>query len=76
MEAISISPLSLFMQAGFVGKFVMIALGVASLWGWAVNLDDKSAIDAVDVVERKVVASYALPNCEAPTGLACLKGRA
>ncbi|PWB88431.1 hypothetical protein [Methylosinus sporium] len=24
----------------------------------------------MDVVERKVVASYALPNCEAPTGLA------
>jgi hypothetical protein len=35
-----------------------------------VNLEDKSKIDVVDVVERKVVASYALPNCEAPTGLA------
>ncbi|PWB88433.1 MotA/TolQ/ExbB proton channel family protein [Methylosinus sporium] len=39
MEAISISPLSLFMQAGVVGKIVMIALGVASLWGWAVIIE-------------------------------------
>ena len=39
MEAISISPVALFMQAGVVGKIVMIALGVASLWCWAIIIE-------------------------------------
>ncbi|HEY8064412.1 MAG TPA: MotA/TolQ/ExbB proton channel family protein [Methylosinus sp.] len=39
MEAISISPIALFMQAGVVGKIVMIALGVASLWCWAIIIE-------------------------------------
>jgi len=39
MEAISISPIALFMQAGVVGKIVMIALGAASLWCWAIIIE-------------------------------------
>jgi len=36
MEPISLSPLTLFLQAGPVGKTVMIVLLVASLWCWLV----------------------------------------
>ena len=35
-----------------------------------VNLEDKAAIAVIDVAARKVVASYKLGGCEAPTGLA------
>ncbi len=34
MEDISLSPLSLFLQAGLVGKLVMALLFVASIWCW------------------------------------------
>jgi biopolymer transport protein ExbB/TolQ len=34
MDALSLSPLALFMQAGAVGKIVMIVLGLASVWCW------------------------------------------
>jgi DNA-binding beta-propeller fold protein YncE len=35
-----------------------------------VNLEDKAEIAVIDVAGRKVVGAYALPGCEAPTGLA------
>jgi biopolymer transport protein ExbB/TolQ len=34
MEDFSLSPVSLFMQAGLVGKFVMAVLMAASVWCW------------------------------------------
>ena len=34
MDALSLSPLALFLQAGVVGKIVMIVLGLASIWCW------------------------------------------
>lgn len=39
METLSISPVSLFLQAGPVGKAVMALLGLASIYGWAVILE-------------------------------------
>jgi DNA-binding beta-propeller fold protein YncE len=35
-----------------------------------VNLEDKNAVAVIDVAARKVVATYALNGCDAPTGLA------
>jgi len=34
MDALSLSPLALFQQAGLVGKIVMVVLGLASIWCW------------------------------------------
>ncbi|MBB4199475.1 flagellar motor protein MotA [Rhodoblastus sphagnicola] len=34
MDALSLSPLALFLQAGLVGKIVMVVLGLASIWCW------------------------------------------
>jgi biopolymer transport protein ExbB/TolQ len=34
MDALSLSPLALFQQAGLVGKIVMLVLGLASIWCW------------------------------------------
>src|SRR5262249_34528551 len=39
-----------------------------------VNLEDKNTVAVVDLAARKVVASYALPGCERPTGLAYVAG--
>ncbi len=39
MEGISISPIAMFMQAGAVGKIVMIILAAASLWCWAIMIE-------------------------------------
>ena len=35
-----------------------------------VNLEDETAIAVLDIAERKVIATYPLDGCEAPTGLA------
>ncbi len=39
MESLSISPVNLFLQAGPVGKIVMGALGLASLWCWVLIIE-------------------------------------
>ena len=39
MESLSISPINLFLQAGPIGKFVMGALGLASLWCWVLIIE-------------------------------------
>jgi len=39
MEGASLSPVALFMQAGIVGKFVMLLLAAASLWGLGVIIE-------------------------------------
>jgi biopolymer transport protein ExbB/TolQ len=38
MNAIGLSPLALFLQAGVVGKSVMLLLFLVSVWGWALIL--------------------------------------
>ena len=40
-----------------------------------VNLEEKNQVAVVDLAARKVVARYALPGCERPTGLAYVTGR-
>jgi DNA-binding beta-propeller fold protein YncE len=35
-----------------------------------VNIEDKNEIAVIDLPSRKIVGSYALPGCDAPTGLA------
>jgi biopolymer transport protein ExbB/TolQ len=40
MEGLTINPVSLFMQAGPVGKFVMMLLAAASLWCWAIIVEE------------------------------------
>jgi len=39
MEGVSLSPLAMFMQAGAVGKVVMLLLAFASLWCWAIIIE-------------------------------------
>ncbi|QGM45107.1 MotA/TolQ/ExbB proton channel family protein [Methylocystis heyeri] len=40
MEGLTINPVALFMQAGPVGKFVMMLLAAASLWCWAIIIEE------------------------------------
>jgi biopolymer transport protein ExbB/TolQ len=44
LESLSISPVNLFLQAGLVGKIVMAALGLASLWCWVLIIEGPVAI--------------------------------
>jgi biopolymer transport protein ExbB/TolQ len=39
MDQLSLSPLALFLQAGLVGKSVMIILGLASVWCWVLIVE-------------------------------------
>jgi len=39
MDALSLSPLALFQQAGLVGKSVMVVLGLASIWCWVLIVE-------------------------------------
>jgi len=38
-SSLSLSPVALFLHAGLVGKFVMIVLGLASIWCWALIVE-------------------------------------
>jgi biopolymer transport protein ExbB/TolQ len=44
LESLSISPVNLFLQAGPIGKFVMAALGLASLWCWVLIVEGVVAV--------------------------------
>ena len=44
MESLSISPINLFLQAGLIGKIVMAALGLASVWCWVLIIEGVVAI--------------------------------
>ncbi|MCW2317424.1 Biopolymer transport protein ExbB/TolQ [Rhodoblastus acidophilus] len=39
MDSLSLSPLALFLQAGLVGKSVMVVLGLASVWCWVLIVE-------------------------------------
>ena len=39
MESLSISPINLFLQAGAVGKLVMAALALTSVWCWVLIIE-------------------------------------
>ena len=44
LESLSISPVNLFLQAGPIGKVVMAALGLASIWCWVLIIEGVVAI--------------------------------
>lgn len=44
MESLSISPINLFLQAGLIGKIVMGALGLASVWCWVLIVEGIVAV--------------------------------
>ena len=39
MESLTLSPIGLFLQAGMVGKSVMVVLALASVWSWALIVE-------------------------------------
>ena len=56
MESLSISPVNLFLQAGPVGKVVMGALGLASVWCWILIVEGLFAVSRVGGALRKARA--------------------
>ena len=44
LESLSISPVNLFLQAGPIGKVVMAALGLASIWCWVLIIEGVVAV--------------------------------
>jgi DNA-binding beta-propeller fold protein YncE len=60
--------------AAAVGKIAIgdsLEFGAADGHGRAyINIDDKGQVAVLDVAARKVVARYALPDCEEPSGMA------
>jgi len=44
LESLSISPVNLFLQAGPIGKVVMAALGLASIWCWVLIVEGVVAV--------------------------------
>ena len=67
MESLSISPINLFLQAGPVGKVVMGALGLASIWCWVLIIEG-----AVEVVRlgRAIRAARAGTSASGLQGIA------
>lgn len=55
--AADLSPLGLFMQAGFIGKLVMLALISASIWSWAIIIEKSTKmrrlVSRADAFEEK-----------------------
>ncbi|HXY59020.1 MAG TPA: MotA/TolQ/ExbB proton channel family protein [Methylocystis sp.] len=61
MEGLTINPVTLFMQAGPVGKFVMVLLAAASLWCWAIIVEEIVLIRRL----RRAIADAAA-NADSP----------
>ena len=64
LESLSISPVNLFLQAGPIGKIVMAALGLASIWCWVLIIEGVVAVvrlgDAIRAARRGDVALEAV----------------
>jgi len=45
---LSLSPIALFVQAGLVGKFVMLLLALASIWCWALIIEGVFAVNRLN----------------------------
>ncbi|MHB8285457.1 MAG: Tol-Pal system subunit TolQ, partial [Caulobacteraceae bacterium] len=48
LTAANFTPVSMFMQADWVVKLVMIGLSIASLWSWAVIIDKAFRLSALN----------------------------
>ncbi len=72
-SSLSLSPLALFLQAGFVGKFVMIILALASVWCWALIIEGVYAARKLrrDVARDDEAHSPLLSNVVAAGSSAC-----
>jgi biopolymer transport protein ExbB/TolQ len=72
MESITLSPLALFIQAGLVGKSVMIVLLVASIWCWLLILEGWLAAHTLKIATRRAGSGEVRP----PLQLVFLAGQA
>jgi len=60
MEALNLSPIGLFLAAGLVGKFVMAALFIASLWCWVLIIEGVISVMRIRRAVRTARAGGAL----------------
>jgi biopolymer transport protein ExbB/TolQ len=72
-SSLSLSPIALFLQAGFVGKFVMIILALASVWCWALIIEGVYAASKLrrDLAEDDEAHSPLLSTVVAAGSNAC-----
>jgi biopolymer transport protein ExbB/TolQ len=61
MDDISLSPVSLFMQAGLVGKLVMALLAIASVWCWLLIVEAVFGLSRLSRALRDVKAGQSNP---------------
>ena len=65
MQSLSISPLNLFLEAGPIGKAVMGALGLASLWCWVLIVEGIVSISRIGRALRAARAGRGVAGLEA-----------
>jgi biopolymer transport protein ExbB/TolQ len=72
-SSLSLSPLTLFINAGLVGKFVMLVLALASIWCWALIIEGAFAARRLrrDLAEGDESHSPLLSNIVAAGNQAC-----
>ncbi|MDI9848957.1 MotA/TolQ/ExbB proton channel family protein [Rhodoblastus sp. 17X3] len=58
MEDISLSPIGLFLQAGLVGKAVMVLLVVASIWCWLLIVESLFGLRRLSCALRDAKAGH------------------
>ncbi|MDF2116255.1 MotA/TolQ/ExbB proton channel family protein [Roseiarcaceae bacterium H3SJ34-1] len=75
MDGLSISPVALFIQAGLVGKSVIILLGLASVWCWVLIFEGLFSVSRLNRAVRgarggqdnELIAPIARSGLEAAT---------
>src|SRR5271165_6543781 len=60
MEALNLSPIGLFLEAGLVGKFVMAVLFLAALWCWVLIIEGVVSVTRIRRAVRTARAGGAL----------------
>ncbi len=71
MDALNLSPIGLFLEAGLVGKFVMAVLFLASLWCWVLIIE---GVISLARVRRAVRAARAGGEIAKPLSAVALAG--
>jgi biopolymer transport protein ExbB/TolQ len=64
LDSLSISPINLFVQAGWIGKIVMGALGLASVWCWVLIVEGVVAVVRVGRALRVARAGQSAAGLE------------
>ena len=70
MEALNLSPIGLFLEAGLVGKFVMAVLFLASLWCWVLIIEGVISVTRIRRAVRTARAGGALAKSLAGVAIA------